>query len=74
MQYGQIRLKAPVYAMQEPTVGAYIALRGERPRLEQSIHLATIVPATPDGLVELQSLATRKLAGMPHELVRIDRL
>lgn len=68
---GKVELKAPVYALQEPVTGAYIALRGAQPKLE---HLATIAPATAECLVCLQGLATMKLAGTPHEIVRVDRL
>jgi hypothetical protein len=67
-------LKEPVYVMQEPTLGTYIAMRGAQPRATTELHLATIVPATPDCLAALQALASRKLAGIPHELTRVDAL
>lgn len=67
------RLKDSVYALQEPTTGEYIAIRGEQPKLVP-LHLATTAPVTPQCLGELAQLASQKLAGIPHELVRVDRL
>lgn len=71
---GRVQLKAPVYALKDPETGAYIALRGEQPKLARALHLATICPATPGCLIKLQTLASRRLAGVPHELERVDRL
>lgn len=74
MPGSKIHLKQSVYAMQEPVLGTYIAMRGAQPRATTEIHLATVVPATAECLAKLQSLASRKLAGVPHELVRVDAL
>lgn len=70
----KIHLKSPVYVMQEPVLGTYIAMRGDRPHATASLHLATVVPATPECLGKLQALASRKLGGIPHELARVDSL
>lgn len=70
-QQRKVRLKDSVYALQEPSTGAYIALRGEQPKLAP-LHLATLAPVTEQCLDELTQLASRKLAGIPHELVRVD--
>lgn len=70
---GAVSLKDSVYALQEPTTGSYIALRGEHPKLAP-LHLATIAPVTEECLDELTQLASVKLAGIPHELVRVDAL
>ncbi len=67
----QARLKQSVYALQEPTLGSYIALRGPAPKLTP-LHLATICPATEACREELARLASVRLAGIPHELVRVD--
>ncbi len=67
----QIRLKASVYALVEPTLGAYLSVRGAEPRLAP-LHLATIAPATEECRECLARLASSKLAGIPHELVRVD--
>jgi hypothetical protein len=65
------QLKSSVYVVQAPSLGLYFALRGERPRLAP-LHLATLAPDTPDGLIELALLAQEKLDGIPHEVVRVD--
>lgn len=69
---GKVQLKDSVYALKEPVTGAYIALRGTTPHLVTEVHLATLAPATPECLGCLAALASRKLAGTPHELVRVD--
>lgn len=71
---GTGKLKGSVYVMVEPTTGAYIAMRGEKPKLTRQLHLATLAPASPECLNELAALASSKLAGIPRELVRVDAL
>lgn len=70
---GKVSLKDSVYALQEPTTGEYIALRGEQPKLVP-LHLATTAPATAECFGALVQLASEKLAGIPHELVRVEAL
>lgn len=65
------RFKTSVYAVQEPTLGKYIAFRGEVPKLVP-LHLATLAPATEACRDCLVQLASEKLAGIPHEFVRVD--
>jgi hypothetical protein len=68
-------LKDSVWALKEPQTQQYIALGNEHetPRITQ-LHLATMRPATPEGLADLQQLASRRLAGQPYCLVRVDAL
>jgi len=68
-----VTLKHPVYALHEPVLGAYIAARDETtpPRIAP-LHLATIAPVNPACREELVQLASRRLAGTPHEIVRVD--
>lgn len=68
-------LKDSVWVLKEPETQQYIALGtdDERPRITE-LHLATLRPATPEGLAELQQLASRRLAGIPYCLERIDAL
>lgn len=68
-------LKDSVWVLKEPETQQYIALGAdhERPRLTE-LHLATIRPDTPEGLADLQQLASRRLAGVPYCLERIDAL
>jgi hypothetical protein len=68
---GTVRLKDSVYALREPETGQYIALRGEQPKLAP-LHLATTAPATEVCLAQLAQLASRRLPGVPYELVRVD--
>lgn len=74
MHQQRVVLKQPVYVLREPNVPAYIALRGDKPRLERHLHLATIVPATPECRAELTELAVQKLKGVTYELERVDSL
>lgn len=68
-----MHLKGSVYVMQEPTTGAYIAMRGEQPTLTAELHLATLAPADrPECLNKLLARASVKLQGIPHELARVD--
>lgn len=68
-----MHLKGSVYAIQEPNSSAYVSLRGQKPQLVDKLHLATLAPADrPECLAELIALASAKLQGTPHELVRVD--
>lgn len=68
-------LKDSVWVLREPETQQYIALDSEhqQPRITD-LHLATMRPATPDGLADLQKLASRRLPGVPYCLVRVDSL
>jgi hypothetical protein len=68
-------IKGSVWVLQEPDTAQYIAFRCEHqaPRLAP-LHLATVVPDRPECLAELQMLASRRLAGVRYELVRVDAL
>jgi hypothetical protein len=68
-----VTLKHPVYALHEPVLGAYIAARDENkpPRLAP-LHLATLAPVNAECREKLVQLASRRLAGVPHEIVRVD--
>lgn len=68
-------LKDSVFVLKEPETQQYIALGNEhqQPRITE-LHLATLRPATPEGLADLQQLASRRLHGMPYCLVRVDAL
>lgn len=69
-------LKQSVRALQDPATEQYFALADEaaRPRLTE-LHLATLAPADrPECLDRLITLASRRLAGVPYELVRVDAL
>lgn len=71
----RVTLEGSVYVTVEPTTGAYIAMQsGEQPQLVTEIHRATLAPATPECLACLAALASKRLAGIPHELVRVDAL
>lgn len=71
----KVALKGSVYVAVEPTTQAYIAMKsGEQPRLVTKLHLATLAPDTPACFAELAALASVRLAGIPHELVRVDAL
>lgn len=76
MQLGKVTLKDSVYVAVEPVTGAPIAMRGATPKLvaRDRLHLATIVPATPERLQKLAAKASIKLAGIPHEIQRVDAL
>jgi hypothetical protein len=67
-------LKGSVRALQDPDTQQYFAIADEdgKPRLTE-LHLATLAPAhRPECLEQLITLASRRLAGVPYELVRID--
>jgi hypothetical protein len=68
-------LKDSVFVLKEPQTQQYIALadEGQQPRITD-LHLATLRPATPEGLADLQQLASRRLNGVPYCLVRVDAL
>lgn len=70
-----IRLKQAVWALQEPDSALFIAFGHEHrePRLAP-LHLATIAPDRPECLAELQQIASRRLAGVRYDLVRVDAL
>jgi hypothetical protein len=70
-QNSQSTLKVSVYALQSVPYEQYIALRGAAPKFAP-LHLATIAPATEDCRACLEQLASRKLAGVAYELVRVD--
>ena len=71
MYHPQFRLKDSVYAVEEPNLGLYFRLTTPRPQVGP-LRLASLAPATPPGRADLVSRAAVPLAGMPHELVRID--
>jgi hypothetical protein len=67
-------IKGSVRALQDPVTEQYFALADEaaKPRLTE-LHLATLAPADrPECLDQLITLASRRLAGVPYELVRVD--
>lgn len=67
-----VRLKQPVYALVDPGTEQYIALASEhRPPRLAPLHLATLAPATPEGLSRLQQLASRR--GVACDAIRVDR-
>lgn len=70
-QPGKARLKRSVYVWTEPTTGAYVALRGETPRVVEALHLATLFPACERGLVAMAAAAARHPGAM-IELLRVD--
>ena len=70
-QHPKFRLKDSVYALEDPNLGIYIALKGPAPRLKP-LRLATLAPATAAGRRELAIVASGTIAGQPHELVRVD--
>lgn len=71
----RVTLKDSVYVAVEPVTETYIAMQsGELPKLVTEIHLATTAPATPECFAEFAALMSRRLAGIPHELVRVDAL
>lgn len=67
-------LKTSTWAIQDPATEQLIAFGDEnvQPRLAPT-HLATLCQ-DPAQLPRFIQLASRRLAGVPHELVRIDRL
>lgn len=68
-----VTLKHPVYALHEPVLGAYIAAHDEStPPHLAPLHLATLAPVNAECREKLVQLASRRLAGQPHELVRVD--
>lgn len=67
----KVTLTAPVYALEEPVTGQYIAARGATPKLVP-LHLATICPVRPECFNALARTASQKLAGIPHEIVRVE--
>lgn len=76
MAQGKIKeLKQSVWALKEPNTQQYIAFGDEhrQPSLAP-LHLATIAPDRPQCLAELQQLASRRLQGVPYDLVRVDAL
>lgn len=68
-------LKDAVWVLKEPDTEQYIALGNEHqaPRLAK-LHLATMAPATSEGLAQLQRLASERLQGVRYDLERVDRL
>ena len=66
-QHPRYTLKDSVYVAQEPITGAYIDLRKTGPQL-RPLPLATLC-FTLDPLAER---ALERLAGIPHEIVRVD--
>jgi hypothetical protein len=67
----QFRLKDSVYAIEEPNLGLYFRLAVPLPKIGP-LRLASLAPATPSGRRDLVVRAAAPLAGMPHELVRVD--
>lgn len=68
-------LKQSVWALREPETQQYIAFSNEhRPPVLAPLHLATLAPDRPECLAEFQQLASRRLAGVPYELERVDAL
>lgn len=68
-------IKGSVWVLKDPATEQYIALADETraPHLAP-LHLATLAPDTAAGRGELEQLASRRLAGVPHCLVRVDLL
>ncbi len=68
-------LKGSTWALQEPQTQQYISFASEHrePSLAP-LHLATICADEPQRLAEFQQLASRRLAGVPYDLVRVDAL
>jgi len=71
MQQQGVRLKASVYALEDPVTGQTIAARGREPKVAP-LHLSTIAPTTPECRAALERLASARLPGIAYELVRID--
>ena len=71
MQAQQHRLKDSVYALEEPTLGLYLCLAGETPRVAP-LRQASIVPAASSSRAELVCRAAAVLSGQPYEIVRVD--
>ena len=75
MARGKVELKQSVWALKEPDTEQYIAFADEhRPPALAPLHLATLAPDRPECLAELQRLASRRLAGVRYDLVRVDAL
>lgn len=67
-------IKTSTWALQDPATQQLIAFADENrePRLAP-LHLATLCQ-DPAKLPAFKQLASRRLAGVPYELVRVDRL
>lgn len=68
-------LKDSAWVLKDPATDEYIAFANEArsPHLAP-LHLATVARDTPEQLSAFKQLASRRLAGVPYELIRIDAL